>query len=96
MNQNRSGIFAQKLTTVGSEYSAAGQNFELKSQHRNFKVAVEGGNVEFSLNGANGSVVDGLVKPADGVVTFEGMQAFSKVAVRQASGTISLLRIWAY
>lgn len=95
MNQNRSQLFAQRLESVAAEYDASGQTWTLKAQKRSFKIAVVGGEVQFKLASGEGAV-DGLVRESDGIVTFENMEAFSRVSVKQASGTITELRIWAY
>jgi hypothetical protein len=91
MNSNRNTMLAKKLTSVQATYVDA-QIFQLKGACKQVKIAVVGGEAEISFNG--GVTDEGLIKPADGIVTFD-VEA-SSIAVRQSSATITELRLWAY
>ncbi len=90
MAENQNNIFYEKLTTTTASFATAAQKFKMKKARKKLKIAVVGGNVEFSINGTD---VAGLVKPGDGVMEFD--IEFSQLFVRQASATITELRIWA-
>lgn len=94
MDANRSQFFAKKATSATNAYTGAGQSHELQSTMNNLKVAVAGGDLEVSLIGPDAAKVDILVKAGE-TLDFGGLQ-FNKIAWRQASATVTLLRVWAW
>ena len=93
MSTNRGNFFYERLTSLTANYKD--NAFDFKFSSRNLKIAVVGGELDFVLNGGDDTKVDGRVKPADGLVSFEGLEA-NRIALKQASGTVTEVRVWAF
>lgn len=93
MSTNRGNFFYERLTTLTSNYKDNAFDFKFSSRH--IKIAVVGGELDFVLNGADDTRIDGRIKPADGLVNFEGLEA-NRIALKQASGTVTEVRVWAF
>ena len=94
MDANRTQLFAKKAASATTAYTGAGQSHELKATMNNLKVNVVGGDLEISLVGPDAAKVDILVKAGE-TLEFAGLQ-FNKIAWRQASATVTALRVWAW
>lgn len=92
MSADRSNFFYRRLTSLSSSYKD--NSFDFKFTSRHMKIAVVGGDLEFVLNGADDNQVDGLIKATDGVVDFADFET-NRIALRQSSGTVTEVRIWA-
>lgn len=93
MSTNRGNFFYERLTTLTGNYKD--NSFDFKFSSRNIKISVVGGELDFVLNGADDTRADGRIKPADGLVSFEGLEA-NRIALKQASGAVSEVRVWAF
>ena len=95
MSINRNNLFYQILGAITSSFKD--QDFEFAHAFNHIKIGVLGGNIQFKLNGPDNTsgLEEGLIKPADGLVQFSGMDAH-RIAVREVSGTVTEVRIWAY
>lgn len=93
MNTSRGNFFYTKLTALTSSYKD--NAFDFKFSSRQIKMSVTGGELQFILNGADDTKVDGLIKPGDGVADFQGLEA-NRIALKQVSGTVTEVRLWAY
>lgn len=92
MSANRSNFFYRRLTSLTSSFKD--NSFDFKFTSRHLKLAVVGGSLEFVINGADDNQIDGLIKETDGLVDFTDFEA-NRIALRQASGTVTEVRIWA-
>jgi hypothetical protein len=92
MTSRNTFFYEEKATLTGSYKDNA---FDFKFASRHLKMSVVGGDVAFVLTGADDTKKDGLIKPSDGLVPFDGLEA-SRIAVKQVSGTVTQFRIWAY
>lgn len=97
MAASRKQYFYQEIANPTNDYKGAGQDFALSFTSRAMKMVVEGagGEVEYSLIGPDNSKIDGVVKTADGVIDFPGLET-QKISVRKRAGTVTSVRIWAW
>lgn len=95
MSVSRNNLFYRLLGGITTSFKD--QDFEFAHAFNHLKIAVVGGNIEFKLNGPDDTagLGEGLIKPADGLVQFSGMDAH-RISVKEVSGTVSEVRIWAY
>ena len=93
MSTNRGNFFYTRLTALTGSFKD--NAFEFKFSSRQIKIAVVGGDLDFVLNGADDSKVDGRVKAGDGMVSFDGLEA-NRIALKQVSGAVTEVRLWAY
>ena len=93
MSTNRGNFFYERLTSLSESYED--NSFDFKFSSRHIKISVIGGELDFVLNGADDARVDGRIKPTDGLVSFEGLEA-NRIALKQASGAVSEVRVWAF
>ena len=92
MSASRGNFFYRKLTSLTSNFKDNAFDFKFSSRH--IKLSVTGGEAEFILNGADDAKSDGLIRPADGIVDFFGLEA-NRIALKQVSGTVTEVRLWA-
>lgn len=93
MTTSRSNYFYEQKPSLTGSYKDTAFDFKFSSRH--IKIAVEGGDLEFSLVGADDTKSDGLVRPTDGIVHFDGLEA-NRLALKQVAGTVTRVRVWAY
>lgn len=72
-------------------------DFGKSVSYDHLKIDVVGGSIRFKLNGPDDNDVtgDGLIDPADGLVTFNGLE-LHQISIKQVSGTVTRVRIWVW
>jgi len=97
MSASRKQYYFKEHANPTTSYDGTGQAVDLQFTSRHVKMVVEGasGVIEYSLIGPNSDKIDGVLKAADGVVDFPGMET-QKIAIRKKSGTVDSVRIWAW
>lgn len=91
---NRAQIFYAVLAAVDLDatFTKATSSFKLKAQCKHIKIACVANNVEFSLNGKD---VDGVIKPTDGLVQFDGLES-ARIHLRHTGVAPTEVRVWAW
>lgn len=97
MSASRKQYFFVDVANPTTDYKDTNQAHDLQFTSRHVKMVVEGasGEVQYSLIGPDNAKVDGVIKAADGVVDFPGMET-QKIAVKKKAGTVTSVRIWAW
>lgn len=91
---SRNNWFYARWTAVAATYVVADQSRQFSNSMNNLKIHSIGGDVIFSLVGPDGSRTEGRVLAGE-EKDFRGCSVH-RIAVRQASATITDLRVWAY
>ena len=93
MSSSRSNYHFDMDTSLTGDFKDTMK--ELKFTSRHVKISTEGANLEFVLTGADNSKFDGVIKPSDGLVSFDGLE-INRYALRQSGGAVSEWRLFAY